>query len=558
MAAEQSTAKSFGEANLSGTRLGRYQLLCPLAQGGMGTVYAARAHGAGGFSRRVAIKFLNAGFTQDEAFVGMFLDEARIASQIHHSNVVAILDVAVSQPHGYFIVMEYVQGHHAGTLSKKRTTDEPLSVPIVSRIVSDALAGLNAAHNLCDDEGQPLGLIHRDVSPHNILVDIDGVAKLSDFGIAKANSRLTTTTNIGDFKGKLTYAAPEYLLDHKVDQRSDLFSMGTVLWEMLTGKRLFDSDTNSGKIGKLLNAKIPLVSEIDNALKPLDEVVSKALARDPEERFASAEDFAIALEEAAKHFGGLASHRLVAQKVKETAPELLARRDEAIREASERLPVSFERESETTASIRREMSEVMRASRERIDPWATDSNTPTRPEAALSASSQRMSGLAWRRSKLRKLALVGSVGIALVLAALAFLMIFRSTPDQPDAARSISTSLPEDDKASAGPGNVTTSVEGNVNHGNALKSPEVDNLATKAVTDETPDDGKRKVLQPESNSGSKSVSQGVKNAKQVIAKDAKTEAKEAVQSKKSGNKTGDDTRPPGTTSSNALYDNPYR
>ena len=303
--------------DLSGKKLGRYEMLAQLAAGGMATVYVARAQGVAGFERLVAIKVLHPHLAHDDEFISMFLDEARLAARIRHPNVVPTLDISDSQGDGYFLVMEYIEGDHLGALLREAARGTSRLTPAVTlRIVVDALEGLSAAHTLKDGDGKPLTIVHRDISPHNILLGTDGVARITDFGVAKAEVRLSSTRD-GQFKGKLAYMAPEQASNGTADQRSDLFSMGIVLWESLTGRRLFRADNNGELLNRLLNAPIPAPSDYVPELVPLDPVMRKALARDPAQRYQTAAEFVEAIEGVAPSVGGLASPRTVGKAVRE-------------------------------------------------------------------------------------------------------------------------------------------------------------------------------------------------------------------------------------------------
>ncbi|NOY92422.1 MAG: protein kinase [Deltaproteobacteria bacterium] len=325
------------DRNLAGKRLGRYEVLTQIASGGMAGVYAGRAVGVAGFERLVAIKVLHPHLAYEEEFISMFLDEARLAARIRHPNVVATLDISDSDGDGYFIVMEYIEGDHfGGLLSKAARGGERLPTPVVVRVVVDALAGLSAAHNLLDETGAPLELVHRDVSPHNVMVGKDGISRLTDFGVAKAQVRLSST-RAGQFKGKLSYMAPEQASTGMADQRSDLFSMGIILWEGLTGRRLFRAENNAATLNKILREPIPMPSELYPELAPFDEVLGKALCRDPKERHQTADEMLEALEAVAQKMGGVASTRSVAKEVKRWDGEKLAAEAARLREAMDAL-----------------------------------------------------------------------------------------------------------------------------------------------------------------------------------------------------------------------------
>jgi serine/threonine-protein kinase len=356
-----------------GHRLGRYEILAKLASGGMAVVYVASAQGAAGFERLVALKVLHANLAYEDEFIHMFLDEARLAARIRHPNVVPTIDISDSMQTGYFLVMEYVEGDHlGGLLSGAHRAGARLALPVILRIIADALAGLGAAHDLRDDSGRPLQLVHRDVSPHNVLVGCDGVARLTDFGVAKAEDRLTHTRD-GQVKGKLAYMAPEQASNGVSDQRSDLFSMGIILWECVTGRRLFRAESTAATLHKLLSDEIAPPSAIDAELAPLDPVLRKALDRDPDARFQSAEEFIEAIESVARQSYGLAPRRSVAEAVRAYAAEKLTRERNLIAAAKRALPgVDAAPEPTTGDSVR--PSETSLSSLSRSKPSGVFSN----------------------------------------------------------------------------------------------------------------------------------------------------------------------------------------
>ena len=327
-------------ASLAGRKLGRYEVLARLASGGMAGVYVARAIGVAGFERLFAIKVLHPHLAHEEEFISMFLDEARLAARIRHPNVVPTLDISDTPDAGFYLVMEYIEGDHLGALLQKAwKLGKRLPFPVTLRIVVDALEGLAAAHNLTDESGRNLHLVHRDISPHNVMVSSDGVARITDFGVAKAEVRLSTTRE-GQFKGKLAYMAPEHASNGDADQRSDLFSMAIILWESLAGRRLFRAENHAATLNKICLEPVPLLSSVDAGLAPFDALLMKALARDPNDRFQSAEEFAEAIEEAASTLGGIAKAREVAGLVREYAAEKLSRDAELIRSAIAQLTAS--------------------------------------------------------------------------------------------------------------------------------------------------------------------------------------------------------------------------
>lgn len=270
-----------------------YVLVSEIAAGGMATVYLARPTTGPAGSALVAIKYCHPHLRHDPTFVAMFLDEARLASLIRHPNVVATLDVGNVE--SLYFVMQYVEGVSlAEWLAHLGTVGSRIEVPLLLRVVVDTLSGLSAAHALTNETGEPLRLVHRDVSPQNILVGLDGVSKIGDFGIAKAESR-ATRTRTGQVKGKAGYMSPEQILLEPLDARADLYAVGVVLWEALTGCRLFDGDSDAATINLVLSGKIPTPSSIAGTDLRLDAVVHRALAFEPERRFADAEAMAQAI-----------------------------------------------------------------------------------------------------------------------------------------------------------------------------------------------------------------------------------------------------------------------
>ncbi len=280
----------------------------------MATVYLGRLVGAAGFRRLVAIKRLHPHLARDREFIDMFLDEARLAARIHHPNVVPILEVGESDKGGYYLVMEYIEGDTAARLfarSAQNGKKVPFDVGI--RIAVDTLNGLHAAHEMTGDDGQPLHIVHRDVSPQNILVGIDGTSRITDFGVARAASRLSTTRS-GQLKGKLAYMAPEQAKGAAVDRRADVFAMGIVLWETLAFKRLFKGEGEADTLNRVLYEPIPTLKSAQPSIPAaIEAVVMKAIERDPDKRWKTAAEFAEALEQTAAKLQQLGSTKDVAQ-----------------------------------------------------------------------------------------------------------------------------------------------------------------------------------------------------------------------------------------------------
>jgi len=314
----------------------------------MATVHLGRLNGPVGFSRTVAIKRMLPAYVQDQEFVQMFLDEAKLAARIRHPNVVPTLDV-VSENDELFLVMEYIQGETVSRLLNKTTrAGGRIPLPIAAAIVSGALHGLHAAHEARDELGDPLGIVHRDVSPQNIIVGIDGVARMLDFGVAKAANSVHTT-RAGLVKGKIPYMAPELLRGAKATRRSDIFSAAVVLWEVIVGEHLFDSEHDAAAMMRLLEDEIlPPSLRVPEVPPTLDAITLRGLSREPERRFPSARAMAAAIEAAVP----IASPAAVGAWVEELAVESIARRTAAI-SAIERAPASArapaERPSQSSA-----------------------------------------------------------------------------------------------------------------------------------------------------------------------------------------------------------------
>ncbi|MCA9622736.1 MAG: serine/threonine protein kinase [Myxococcales bacterium] len=273
-------------------RVGRYELFEAVAAGGMGAVHIGRMVGEAGFVKPVAIKRMHAHHAIDQELVAMFLDEARLASRVRHPNVVPLLDV-VSEGDEILLVMDFVVGASLSELLRRaRRDEERLDPSIVAAIVGDALLGLHAAHEARSETGRPLHIVHRDVSPQNLFVGEDGVTRVLDFGIATAASRLRET-NDQSIRGKPEYLAPEQITHAEVDRRVDVFAMGVVLWELLTGSRLFQADTPSRALHLVLEAPIPHPVEVAPSVpEALDAVCMRALARPRDDRYPTAEGMA--------------------------------------------------------------------------------------------------------------------------------------------------------------------------------------------------------------------------------------------------------------------------
>jgi serine/threonine protein kinase len=264
----------------------------------MASIHIGRLLGPVGFSRTVAIKRMHEHYARDPEFVAMFLDEARIAARIRHPNVVSTLDV-VAIENEIFLVMDYIQGESLASLLKLlKVRQQRIPLPILSKIVSEVLMGLHAAHEAHNEQGEPLLIVHRDISPHNILIGTDGVARVLDFGIAKAVGRMAQTRE-GQIKGKLQYMAPEQINGKPASRTADIYAVGIVLWEAVSGRRLFKAENDVEAMYQILEQEPERLLAIAPDTPPaLDELVARALQKNPADRFQTARDMALALDQA--------------------------------------------------------------------------------------------------------------------------------------------------------------------------------------------------------------------------------------------------------------------
>ncbi len=281
-----------------GLTLGRYECLLPIARGGMAAVWAARVTGARGFEKIVAVKTMLPTLNDDPNFERMFLDEARIASRIRHPNVAEILDLG-EQDNLLYLVMEWIDGAPLSLIMREAFRRGGMPIPIGVKIVQDVCAALHAAHELKGEDGKSLELVHRDVSPQNIMLTESGVVKLVDFGVAKALGRSAGETDTGLIRGKLAYLSPEQVVAQPLDRRTDLFAAGVILYQMTTGKHPFRGDNAGATMNNILRRKVPKPSKIVGPVYPalLDEVVMRAIDREQEFRFQTGADMFKALDE---------------------------------------------------------------------------------------------------------------------------------------------------------------------------------------------------------------------------------------------------------------------
>ena len=314
-------------------RFGPYELIKRIATGGMAEIFLARKAGVEGFEKFLVLKRILPHLAENEEFVQMFLHEAKVAVRLNHPNIVTVHDLGKADG-AYFIAMEYIHGEDVRKLWRKSEAKRrPIPVPLVCRIVMDAAAGLSYAHRKSDAAGGPLNIIHRDVSPQNILVSFEGGVKVADFGIAKAADQASQTRS-GVLKGKYSYMSPEQASGKEIDQRTDQFALGTVLWELLVSERLFKRNTDVQTLGAVSECKVPNPWEANPRVpEDLGHICLKAMARDPDERFADLHEMHMALDD------WLLANRLPSSSAHLSAylDELYA--DRLAREKTEGLPV---------------------------------------------------------------------------------------------------------------------------------------------------------------------------------------------------------------------------
>ncbi len=322
---------------LEGRRFGRFELLLEMGSGGMATLYLSRIRGPQNFEKLIAIKKIHDHLSKEDEFVEMFLDEARISAMIHHPHVVQIFDLG-SIEGAYFIAMEYVHGQDLSQILRAaiRSRNESFSWAYAARLVADTAAGLHAAHELKDAEDNPIGLVHRDVSPQNILVSYDGHVKVVDFGIAYAAEKISQT-GVGTLKGKASYMSPEQSRGQRVDRRSDVFALGILLFESVCLKRLFREENEAATLLRVGAADVPRPRSIrPDVPAELERIILKALAKEPDGRFATAAELQGALEQLLVSKGNVVGPAQLAQLMDELFHDRKRIRDGQIREVAAR------------------------------------------------------------------------------------------------------------------------------------------------------------------------------------------------------------------------------
>ncbi len=333
----RATGASFNASILEGKpgeTLGRYELLTPLARGGMAIVWAARLKGSRGFEKVLAIKTMLPGMSENASFEQMFLDEAKLASRIRSPHVVEILDLGEEQ-RVLYIVMEWVDGEPLNEVMREASRRGGMPLDVGASIVMQACAGLHAAHELRSEDGAPLELVHRDISPHNIMVGFDGIARISDFGIAKAMALGGSATEVGEVKGKTAYMSPEQAVGAPLDRRSDVFALGIVLYQLTTGTHPLRGQSDGETIASIvLPDPPPLPSTIVPGFPPeVEAVIMKALSKPQEDRYPSANALMEALGHAVPGARGGLGYETVGAFVESLHGDRRAERREKIKEA---------------------------------------------------------------------------------------------------------------------------------------------------------------------------------------------------------------------------------
>ena len=296
----------------------RYRVLKRLASGGMAEVFVAESAGIEGFKKQVAIKRVLPALSRKEQFIAMFLDEARLSAHLSHSNVVSVFDIGVGDG-TYFIVMEYVEGADLkNVMDHRKKIEQTVPVEEAVFIATKICQGLAYAHELTTGDGRPLNIVHRDITPANVLITKYGEIKIVDFGLAKASSQLAES-DAGVIKGKFGYLAPETVMEIGVDHRVDVFAVGIILWEMLAGQRLFLGKNDYATVQAVARAEIPPLAEINPAVpQELDWILAQGLARDRDARYPTARDFGRDLTRFLYRFGRSVSEYEVAELVRAT------------------------------------------------------------------------------------------------------------------------------------------------------------------------------------------------------------------------------------------------
>ena len=371
--------------------LGSYQLIARLGMGGMAEVYLARRSGPAGFTKYVAIKRMRSDLTQHQEFVDLFAEEAKTASLLTHPNICQVHELSTSDDE-YYMVMEYLEGVSVASImirALRRRGWPPLR--IIAGIIEQACDGIHYAHEICDEAGNHLRIVHRDISPPNLLVTTNGVVKLLDFGISKSRQSVVQTMT-GQIRGKFSYMSPEQLQSKPLDRRSDIFSLGIVLHELISGRRLFRRPTRLQVYHAITSEPVPPLSESRPEVPAtLEAVVRRALARDREDRFATARDLADALRRASEDFGGVADTKELGEFVSEYFDaELESKRQLFTDPGAEPVDLTTEASADPTVNLRGPSSGEVVTEPDATVPGFVSTNTVTaeRPEEQAAAMNE--------------------------------------------------------------------------------------------------------------------------------------------------------------------------
>jgi serine/threonine-protein kinase len=420
----------------AGQTLGRYELLVPIALGGMASVWAARMTGA--VEKIVAVKLIRAELCDDVDFEEMFLDEASLVSRIRHPNVAEVLDLG-EESGTLYQVMEWVDGEPLNLVLRESKAAGGVPLPVALRIVKEVCAALHAAHELCGADGAHVGLVHRDVSPQNLLVGYDGIVKVVDFGIAKAASNLQTT-RVGEVKGKVPYMSPEQGRGDRVDRRSDVFALGIVFYQLVTGKHPFMADVEPATLRRIGDASpaAPPRSLAPALPEDIEAVIVKALAKDRDERFSTMLEMRRALDRVTPPALQISAEGM-ADYMRQILGPRGERRRAAIREALQiaregrpaerppdsRTPRSFSRDDPAVIATTPELERLVSAAAAAAEGAAPEQQGP--PIVRAAEPLWRVRAASARRAQL---AAFGGVGVSLVIAVIAAVGIAASPSDE--------------------------------------------------------------------------------------------------------------------------------
>jgi serine/threonine protein kinase len=409
-----------------GARLGDNELVLRIGRGGMATVWVARELGPGAKGERlVAVKAMLAELADEPEFVRMFIDEVRLVRSIRHPNVVDVYEVGESRG-VMWMSMEWVEGESLHTIIAEAGKRRAIPPEMAVRIIADVAAGVHAAHELRDSSGVPRAVVHRDISPHNILIGTNGGIKLVDFGVAKALGRVSESTRAGQLKGKFGYMSPEQALGKPVDRRSDLFSLGIVLFELTTSRRLFRGESDVETLKLVISGQVPRPSTVDPSYPPdLERIVLRALEREPRLRYQSAAEFEHELRAFLKAQHVVIPQGGIAGLLKRVVGERVEQRRKAIRSALKALSSS----SPTATDLLSADPAFTPTGKDRISVTGTTgissitrSNASSAGVAALpSAAERRRPRPARRRSQ--RVSWTSAIGYAIGVAGLAIAII---------------------------------------------------------------------------------------------------------------------------------------